>query len=246
MIIMTIWVCILFFWVMSNPVYSGRIDHQIFSQLLEQHVKGGIVDYRGFKAKEFLLDGYLDVLQGADSNNLSREDRLAFYINAYNAWTIKLILSEYPDVKSIKDLGSIFKSPWEKKICKIDEKKLSLDEIEHDIIRPQFKDPRIHFAVNCAALSCPPLLSEPYQGHIISRQLDHSTRAFINDPERNYIKDNSLYLSKIFKWYAEDFPNDIIEYILKYAEGNFKSEIEGKREKLYIKYLYYDWALNGN
>ena len=226
--------------------WSGTTaDYSIYAALLEKYVKKGQVDYLGFKAQEEKLDQYLKLLEKTDSDNLSGNEQFAFYINAYNVWTIKLILSGYPGVKSIKDLGNIFKSPWKKKICRIDGDVITLDDIEHKILRPRFKDPRVHFAINCAALSCPPLISEPYRGDTLDRQLDHSVRAFINNPQRNYLEDNTLYISKIFKWFPEDFNNDVIGFLIKYAKEDLKKELEAKRSKIKIKYLNYDWSLNG-
>jgi len=222
------------------------VDHSIYATLLEKYVKQGQVDYRGFKAEEEKLDQYLKLLEKTDSDNLSRNEQFAFYINAYNAWTIKLILSGYPGVKSIKDLGSIFNSPWKKKICRIDGDVITLDDIEHNILRPRFKDPRVHFAINCAALSCPPLGSEPYLGSTLDQQFNDASTAFINNPQRNYLQDNTLYISKIFKWFSEDFDNDVIGFLIKYAKEDLKKELEAKRSKIKIKYLDYDWSLNGN
>jgi len=224
---------------------SAPVDHSIYAVLLEKYVKHGHVDYRGFKAEEEILDQYLKVLEKTDSDNRSPNEQFAFYINAYNAWTIKLILSGYPGVKSIKDLGSIFKSPWKKRMCRIDGDVFTLDDIEHNILRPRFKDPRVHFAINCAALSCPPLRSEPYLGSTLDQQLNHATTAFINHPQRNYLEDNTLFISKIFKWFSEDFDNDVIGFIMKYAKEVLKKELEAKKSKIKMKYLDYDWSLNG-
>lgn len=224
---------------------AAPADHSIYAVLLGKYVKQGHVDYQGFKAEEEKLDQYLKLLEKIDSDNLSHNEQFAFYINAYNVWTIKLILSGYPGVKSIKDLGSIFKSPWKKKICRIDGDVITLDDIEHNILRPRFKDPRVHFAINCAALSCPPLGSEPYLGSTLDQQLNHASTAFINNPERNYLEDNTLYISKIFKWFSEDFDNDVIGFLIKYAKEDLKKELEAKRSKIKIKYLDYDWSLNG-
>ena len=140
------------------------INNNLYAYLLKQYVKNDRVDYEGFKKDEVKLDQYLDVLEKTDSKKLSRNEQFAFYINAYNAWIIKLVLSGYPGIKSIKDLGSFFQSPWKKKLCRIDGKTLTLDDIEHKILRPRFQDPRVHFAINCASKSCPPLLSDPYRG----------------------------------------------------------------------------------
>lgn len=229
----------------SNGRCDAAVDHSIYADLLKRYVHQGNVDYRGFKMEEQELDKYLEVLENVDSKSLSGNEQFAFYINAYNAWTIKLILSGYPGVKSIKDLGNILKSPWKKKICRIDGDVVTLDDIEHHILRPRFKDPRVHFAINCAAMSCPPLASEPFLGSILDQQLDDATRAFINNPKRNYLEENTLYVSRIFKWFSEDFNDDVIGFFLKYAKGNLKKELEVKKNSIRIKYLYYDWSLNG-
>ena len=242
---------ILFFFFFSPLIWVSqarsetRVNHSLFADLLAKYIEKGNVDYQGFKTEEKKLDQYLAVLETVNSKKLSRNEQFAFYINAYNAWTIKLILSGYPGVQSIKDLGTIFKSPWKKKICRIDGDVITLDDIEHKIIRPTFKDPRVHFAINCAALSCPPLISQPYLGSTLDQQLDDSTRAFVNDSKSNYLSSNTLYVSKIFKWFSEDFNNDIIGFFLKYAKDDFKKELESKRKEIKIKYLNYDWSLNG-
>ena len=221
------------------------MDHSLYGELLSKYVNNGVVDYQGFKNEEAKLDEYLTVLENTNVSELSGDELFAFYVNAYNAWTIKLILSAYPGIKSIKDLGNIFKSPWEKEIVRINGRVLSLDDIEHDILRAQFKDPRVHFAINCASKSCPPLIPEPYRGSTLNRQLDNATRAFINDPKSNYLKGNQLYVSRIFKWFSEDFNDDVVGFFLKYAEGDFKKELEAQKDKVKIVYLDYDWSLNG-
>ena len=228
------------------PVWAeATVDHGIYAVLLNKYVKDGLVDYRGLKKGEDKLDQYLKLLEKTDSKKLSRNEQFAFYVNAYNAWTIKLILSGYPGIKSIKDLGSFFQSPWKKKLCRIDGKTLSLDDIEHQILRPRFQDPRVHFAINCASKSCPPLLSDPYSGSILEIQLDSTVRAFINDPARNYFDGTTLYASKIFKWFAKDFNDDVIGFIRKYADGNLKKRLASKQGTIVINYLDYDWSLNG-
>jgi hypothetical protein len=224
----------------ANPT----VDHSIYSELLKKYVKNGKVNYTGFKAEEAKLDNYLKILEAVDSKSLSGDEQFAFYANAYNAWTIKLILSRYPDVKSIKDLGNVFKSPWKKKIVRIDGDIVSLDNVEHDILRPRFKDPRVHFAINCAAISCPPLRTEPYQGNILGAQLDDSTRSFLNNPTSYKFDGSSFYVSRIFKWFAEDFGHDVLNFYLKFADGELRQKLEAKRGDLKIKYMAYDWGLN--
>ncbi|MBW1888522.1 MAG: DUF547 domain-containing protein [Deltaproteobacteria bacterium] len=227
-------------------VWSGdTVDHSLYADLLARYVRSGVVDYRGFKNEETKLDQYLRVLEKTDTNKLQRNEQFAFYINAYNAWTIKLTLSDYPGIKSLKDLGSLFKSPWKKRICRIDGDIITLDDIEHKILRPRFKDPRVHFAINCAAKSCPPLRSEPYRGGELDQQLDEMTRAFINDFESNRLEDHTLYISKIFKWFEDDFNKDVVGFFLRYAGGDLKKQLEANRDRIRIKYLDYDWSLNG-
>jgi len=225
-----------------------RVDQSLYKDLLAKYVKKGVVDYGGFRQEEEKLDQYLKVLEKTETTRLTAKQQLAFYINAYNAWTIKLILSAYPGVASIWDLGSrIFKwkSPFRKEIVRIEGKTMSLDDLEHGIIRPRFKDPRIHFAVNCASKSCPPLLSEPYRGSVLDRQLNQSVRAFLNDPERNRLEGETLYVSKIFKWFAEDFNDDVVAFFLQYADEELKQRLRAGKDGLKVKYLDYDWGLNG-
>ena len=121
---------------------NATVDNGLYAKLLEKYVQNGTVDYQGFKNEAAKLDRYLKVLEVTDTKKLSRDEQFAYYINAYNAWTIKLVLTGYPGIKSIKDLGSIFKTPWEKRFARIDGGILTLDHIEHDILRPGFKDPR--------------------------------------------------------------------------------------------------------
>jgi hypothetical protein len=182
------------------PAWSDvTVNHTLYVELLEKYVQNGSVDYRGFKDEEVKLDQYLKFLEVTDTKKLSRDEQFAFYINAYNAWTIKLILTGYPGIKSIKDLGGIFKCPWKKQIVRINGDIITLDHIEHDILRPGFKDPRVHFAINCASKGCPPLRPEPYRANILEQQLDEMTRAFINDSRRNRLEGRTLYASRIFK-----------------------------------------------
>lgn len=222
-----------------------KVDHSLYADLLSRYVKDGVVDYRGFQEEEKKIDRYLKVLETTDTKKLSRTEQFAFFINAYNAWTIKLILSGYPAVKSIKDLGTLFKSPWKKKIVRVDGKIITLDDVEHNILRPRFKDPRVHFAINCASKGCPPLISEPYEGDILDQQLHRSVRSFLNNPERNRLEGTTLYVSKIFKWFAKDFEEDIVGFFIRFVEGDTKKKLLENKDKIRVKYLDYDWSLNG-
>jgi Protein of unknown function, DUF547 len=229
-----------------RPAVWGEspVDHSLYGQLLKKYVREGVVDYRGFKNEETVLDQYLKLLENTETKKLSSQDQYAFYVNAYNAWTIKLILSAYPGIKSIKELGGFLSTPWKKKMVRIEGQIQTLDDIEHEILRKRFKDPRIHFAVNCASKGCPPLRSEPYQGNRLDQQLDEMTIAFLNDPARNFLKGDTLFVSSLFKWYAEDFNSAIVGFFLKYARGDLKNRVEANRDRINVKYLDYDWSLN--
>jgi hypothetical protein len=227
------------------PAAATAVDHGIFAELLAKYVKNGAVDYAGFKAEEARLDQYLKAIERVDPESLPRHEQFAFYINAYNAWTIKLILTGYPGLKSIKDLGGLFQSPWQKEFVRINGKTLNLDDIEHNILRPRFKDPRVHFAINCSAKSCPPLFTEPYRGDMLDAQLTRVTSDFLNGPANSRLDGDTLWVSSIFKWFAEDFNNDAIGFYRKYAQGELKQKLEAGRGRIEVKYLDYDWSLNG-
>lgn len=238
--------CILTFLVVAGVAHGATDErHRIWDELLGRYVHNQLVDYAGFKSAENRLDQYLDQLAATDTAALIPKEALAFYINAYNAWTVKLILTGYPGIKSIKELGTFFESPWKKKLARIDGDVISLDQIEHDIIRRRFREPRIHFAVNCASKGCPPLLAQAYTGSRLEHQLDAVTGAFINDPQRTRLDGKVLYVSKIFKWYAADFDNDPAAFVRRFATGALKSDLTDLGAQVSVKYLDYDWSLNG-
>ena len=151
----------------------------------------------------------------------------------------------YPGIKSIKDIGGVFSSPWKQKIARLGGRRLSLDNLEHDILRPKFKDPRIHFALNCASRGCPPLLGRPYRGQNLNATLDDVTRDFINDPKRTVVREDKLYLSKIMDWFGGDFKNDQVGFVLRYARQGLRDDLLKAGGELEIEYLDYDWSLNG-
>lgn len=239
-----LYVCLIMF-----PISHGQAqetaDNNGYAGLLKKYVKNGAVNYRGLKDEEAVLDKYLDLIEKTDSKSLSRNEQFAFYINAYNAWTLKLVLGAYPGIKSIKDSGGALKGPWKKEICRIDGKVITLDDLEHAILRPRFEDPRVHFAICSASKSCPVLISELYRADILNDQLDAAARSFISDPQKNRLEGNTLYLSSLFKWFADDFNNDVIGFFLKYAEGNLKEKLRSEKDKLTVTYFDYDWSLNG-
>ncbi|CAB1060988.1 Uncharacterized protein DUF547 [Olavius sp. associated proteobacterium Delta 1] len=224
---------------------GSSVSHSLFGDLLHKYVADGNVNYAGFQSEEDKLDQYLDLLQSVDPKTLSRKEQFAFYANVYNAWTIKLILTKYPAIDSIKELGIFNTGPWKKKVVRLSGETVSLDHIEHDILRPRFRDPRVHFAINCAAKSCPPLRPEPYLAEKLDQQLDDATRSFINNPNNYRLEGRNLHVSRIFKWFSEDFNEDALGFFIKYANEALKKKLQTKPEKINIKYLAYDWSLNG-
>jgi hypothetical protein len=225
-----------------GAVAAPSVDHNLWTELLRNHTRQGLVDYDGFERDRAKLDRYLDQMAEIDHQSLGRDDRFAYFINLYNAWTIRLILDHRPGIDSIRDIGGWLKSPWKMDIVRLKDKTVSLDWVEHDLLRPEFGDPRVHFAVNCASMSCPPLRNEAYVGARLDRQLDQQTRAFINDPQRTRLEGDQLYLNKIFKWFAEDF-RDRVAFVRRYAEGGFKDEL-AELDRVDVRFLDYDWSLN--
>lgn len=224
---------------------AAGFDHAIFADILSDHVRNGVVDYRGLKGDEGRLDRYLDLLNRARVEDFDRNTAFAFYIDAYNACTLKLVLGGYPGIRSIKELGSFFSPFGKKPVCPVGGKVLTLDDIEHGVLRPRFRDPRVHFAINCASRGCPILASVPYRGETLDAQLDAAARGFINNPEKCRVEDGRLKLSMIFKWYAGDFQNGVPAFIGKYAEGDLKRALSDHGRDLPVDYLDYDWTLNG-
>ena len=225
---------------------SKPVTHEIWNSLLQDHVnEQGWVDYSGFVQDSNRLNQYLDILNESHPNekHWSREERLAYWINAYNAYTVKLIVDYYP-TKSIRDIKNgipFVNSVWDIKFIEIEGQKYDLNNIEHGIIRSRFDEPRIHFAVNCASISCPNLANYAYTPEKLDAQLTQAAKAFITDENKNKLSKDKVQLSKIFSWYRGDFKEDgknIIDYINQYAP----IEIE-KRAK--IEYLDYNWGVNG-
>ncbi len=213
---------------------SGAPTHTTWDKLLSSNVKSGKVNYKGFK-NDPRFESYLRLLaENHPESSWSKNEQLAYWINTYNAFTVKLIVENYP-LKSIMDLHG--GKPWDVKWINLGKKTYSLNQIEHEIIRPQFKEPRIHFAVNCAATSCPPLASKAFTASNLNSLLDQQTRSFINDKQFNSISSGKVELSKIFEWYAEDF-GDLLDYVNKYAEKKVSKSAK-------IEYKEYVWALNG-
>ncbi len=235
--------------------------HTALTQILSSSVKlirngqASEVDYEGLDQKK--LSSYLKSLSSmtrTEYNQMTRNQKLAFLINTYNAFTITLIVKN-PNIKSIKDLGSFISSPWKKKFIPLFGSQLSLDEVEHGLIRqdPLFQEPRIHFAVNCASVGCPALLNEAFTGDQLENQLQLVTDNFLKDRTRNRIEGNNVVISKIFDWYAVDFEKGWLDIgsVQDFLAKNSKSLADDNNQKLILesknyklKYSDYDWKLN--
>jgi hypothetical protein len=234
----------------QNPVpgMAGTTppNHEPWNQLLKAHVSPtGIVDYKGFIKDKSELDAYLRTISAnaPDRKVWSKNEQLAYWINAYNAFTVSLIVENYP-VKSIKNLGPALKIPfikdvWHYNFFKIGGKESSLNEIEHSILRKEFDEPRIHFAINCASFSCPPLLNEAFTASKIEAQLDKVATTFVNDESRNKITANALEISSIFSWFRGDFTENgsIVDFLNKYSSIKINSNAK-------MSYMDYNWNLN--
>jgi hypothetical protein len=226
-------------------IETEPISHAIWNDLLHKHVKSdGFVDYKGFIRDSAKLNQYLALLSGAnpESKSWSREEKMAFWINAYNAFTVDLIVQHYP-VKSIKDIkrGIAFvNSVWDIQFIHIGGKTYDLNNIEHNILRSKFKDARVHATINCASWSCPRLRPEAYTAQKLDAQLTDAMHGFVNDPSRNKVKADKAEISEIFKWFSGDFVRDagsVRAFINRYADE--KVSATGK-----ITHLDYDWRLN--
>lgn len=243
----------------SLPAPASAADpgdmHTPFHAILQEYVHGGVTDYAGIAGSGAELDAYLEILAETDPEPFGREEKLAFWINTYNAFTIKLILNHYPGVESIRDIPRGDRWKWRGWI--VNGEGVSLDEIEHKILRPM-GDPRIHFAINCASYSCPLLANESYTAAAIDSQLEAATTLFLADSTRGLrIADEKgtfggtnhvAYLSEIFHWFESDF-NDAagsrLDFIIPYTDGMTRDFLKKYRYDLKVKKLKYNWSLNG-
>ena len=243
---------------------SGNFDHAYsnWESLLKKHVrwlpdnKQSRVNYKGFAADRAELKKVLDGMSAvskADFDKWSKPQQMAFLVNAYNAFTVEIILTKYPDLKSIKDLGSFVTPTWKKKFFTLLGEERHLDWIEHEQLRPKYAEPRVHVAVNCASIGCPALFTEAFTAAKMESQLEDGMRRFLGDPTRNRYADGKLEVSNIFKWFREDFEKGnkgfakLEDVFAKYADQLATAPAD--REKIRAKSvpisnLDYDWSLN--
>ena len=223
-----------------------QFTHKTYNDLLQKYVDDqGMVNYKGLQKERANLKTYLSVLEkNPPKDSWTRDQKLAYWINAYNAYTLDLILQHYP-VKSIRDIGSVIKIPfvstaWDVKFIKIGGEEMDLNNIEHGLIRKEFDEPRIHFALVCAAVSCPKLQNQAYLPETLDAQLTKAAKEFLANKEKNQITNSkSVRLSKLFDWYGGDFNNNgtLVDYINTYAPVKLNSNAK-------IDWMDYDWALN--
>lgn len=249
----------------SSPTAQGSVPaaqvsfdqtHALWTSVLTVHVTGDRCDYAGLKKDRAVLDRYLSQIHAVKPDQLAswtREQQFAFWINTYNAHVVDLVLSEYP-VESIKDIGGLLSSVWKKSFIAMPALhpsgkpgKLSLDEIEHQILRPRFKDARVHAAINCASLSCPPLRNEAFVAERLAEQLDNQVRKWLADPTRNRFDEakSRAEVSEIFDWFEDDFVRDggsVVGWIAKYAPPSQSTWLS--KGKVKLSFLDYSWKLN--
>lgn len=268
-ILTAIFAVLVFF--IGKPLLASGFDHSLYDQVLKQYVHDGLVDYQGLKAHPEKLRAYLKQLETLSPEayeQWSRADKIAFWINAYNAITIEGILRHYPiqyggiiarirfPQSSIRQIDGF----WDTVFIKVMGRDITLNDIEHKILRGQFKEPRIHFVLVCASIGCPKLASYAFVGDSLEQQLERQARLFIRDPQKVSLdrQKKVLYLSSIFDWYGEDFQKyadeaagldryskrerGVVAFVLKYLTPADRAFVQKYQPE--IEYLPYDWSLN--
>jgi hypothetical protein len=234
----------------SVAASSARIDHGPWDRLLGIYAKRGADGINRFaygavtSSDRAALKAYLGALQAIRPQEYGRDEQFAYWVNLYNAATVDLIVDAYP-VKSIRDLGFVSLGPWRRKILTINGQRLSLDDVEHGILRPIWKDVRIHYAVNCASVGCPNLALKAYRADILEAMLETAARDYVNHPRGFSSADGKLTASSIYQWYQSDWGSvdEVIAHALKYADAKTTDALNGAFK---IDYYAYDWSLNDN
>ncbi len=225
-------------------------NHSRYARVLAAVVKDARVDYAKLKANPAELDAYLKeiaAVPGVEFSKWSETNRLALLINLYNAQTLRLIVNHYP-LRSIRSIGLLPGAAWREPNVRFGGQIVTLDQLEHKIIRVEYRDPRIHFALVCAAIGCPPLRSEPYVGARLGEQLDNQLRRFLAEPEKNRYEatKNTLHLSPIFKWYADEFTESagsLALYVRPYLPEAQRGVLTDPA-RVKVRFTDYNWALN--
>lgn len=228
-----------------SPTAQCKVDHSPFNGILASHVRAGRVDYAGLR-KDGRFAPYLASLKATKVSVLAGNELLAFWINVYNAYTLKMVCDNFP-LKSIRDLAQ--GKVWDTPFITVEGTTYSLNEIENDVIRP-LGDNRIHYALVCAARSCPPLRAEAYEAEMLDKQLDEQGRLFLSTIALNAfdVATRKAKLSHVFEWYLADFGRNkeqLLRSISKHAPDSVRSDLNDHAKQWTIEYLDYDWALNG-
>jgi hypothetical protein len=242
-------------WLMAGAVTVHASEPTAFARLLEAHVRPGaingirlnVVDYRAIKADPDYAAALRDLAKATPESLQTEAERFAFWVNAYNLLAIKAVLDQYP-VKTIKDGGSLLESIWKKEIGLAGGKAYALDDIEHGILRKEFRQPRVHFAIVCASVSCPDLRTEPYVAERLNAQLDDAARTFLANPAKGLVpgpNGKTAKVSSIFKWFGGDFGvvGGVSTFIRTKADPGVAARIAGLTDAG-LSYLEYDWSLN--
>jgi hypothetical protein len=224
-------------------------SHAPLTKILQRFVTNDLVAYQALKADRQDLDRYVDQLAtvpAADFRSWTKPRQLAFLINLYNATTLRLIIDHYP-VKSIKKIGSLWKGPWSQPVVRLFGGTSTLDDLEHGMIRRDYAEPRVHFALVCAARSCPPLRAEAYRADVLEAQLEEQGRRFLGNTARNSVDATRgvVTLSPLFKWFAGDFEaksGSVLQFVQPYFPAEARTTLA--REGIKIRYSDYDWSLN--
>jgi hypothetical protein len=263
---LTLGLLVLVAWLGAGAGAAARqpFDHTYagWDRLLRQHVQwlpDGVqsrVDYAGVAADRARLKTVLDGMSAVTSDEFerwTRQEQMAFFINAYNAFTIELILTAWPRIDSIRDLGSLLRSPWRRPFFTLLGARRHLDWVEHEQLRPRYAEPRVHAAVNCAAIGCPALRPEAFVAARLDAQLDDSMRRFLADRTRNRVSGGRLEVSAIFRWYRTDFEqgrdgvHGVEGFLARYADALTdvpRERVDLQQRTLRVTYLPYDWSLN--
>lgn len=241
-------------WQTNNPQSRVHVDHSAWDSFLKTYLvtnhPSGVsrMRYSAVTKKDRkALDGYLELMKGVHISELGRAEQKAYWTNLYNALTVRVILDHYP-VKSIRDIdispGLFSDGPWGAKLVTVEGEKVSLDDIEHRILRPIWKDNRVHYAVNCASIGCPNLQPEAFTADNTERLLEKGAREYVNHPRGAKVEGNSLTVSSIYDWFQPDFGGSgdgVIKHLLKYADGPLADKLNGFNGGMSYDY---DWRLN--
>ncbi len=236
------------YWQESNEQNTQKINHYLFDEFLANNVIENealrTVNYEDVTViDKKKLTTYLTQLQSIDPRHYSKDEQLAYWVNLYNALVVNLVLTHYP-IDSIKDIGDGFTGPWNIELATITGMSITLNKIEHGILRPLWKENRIHYVINCASTGCPDLPIKSFASTNINKQLNAAAIRFVNQNKGVYVANNAITLSSIYKWFSVDFgssQSDILNHISEFALPSLKNDIERFSENIEFEY---DWTLN--